>query len=104
MRISDWSSDVCSSDLLAKEAFTKKIEIVVLIDGLGVGRGIFIRTHLRFNRSFNRCAALIATSSLGCRAFALGSRVRFRAHHSYLFLMLHLLPSHYFVAFCLFTT
>src|SRR3546814_16672931 len=77
--------------LLAKEAFTKKIEIVVLIDGLGVGRGMFIRTNLRINRSFNRCATLIAPLSLGCRAFALGRRVRFRANHSSLFLLLLLL-------------
>src|SRR3546814_983540 len=56
-----------SFGLLAKEAFTKKIEVVVLIDGLGVGRGIFIRTHLRFHRSFNRCAALIEIGRASCR-------------------------------------
>src|SRR3546814_20287391 len=41
-----------SFSLLAKEALTKKIEIVVFIVGTVFGQGIFILTHLRFHCSF----------------------------------------------------
>src|SRR3546814_18571695 len=40
MRISDWSSDVCSSDLMIAASFADSLAAIVIFYGIGIGVGV----------------------------------------------------------------
>src|SRR3546814_15429254 len=54
MRISDWSSDVCSSDLIAEllEGGVREARVFVLADGLSTARGIERQTVANVSVTF----------------------------------------------------
>src|SRR3546814_12933407 len=94
MRISDWSSDVCSSDLIAEAEQHLVVQDMAVVDAdrypkpilCRVKRrhahvdqvvvvGIDVVAHAALHEGFGRCQTMYADTKVGIKALTAGQRI-----------------------------